>query len=39
MEQNTLFEQLGGTCSRQGDYLLPDVALPEQEPMEIGIWG
>ena len=39
MEQKTLFEQLGGTYSRQGDYLLPDVALPEQEPMEIGIWG
>ncbi len=39
MEQKALFEQLGGTYSRQGDYLLPDVALPEQEPMEIGIWG
>ncbi len=32
MEQKTLFEQLGGTCSPQGDYLLPDVALPEQKP-------
>ncbi len=39
MEQKPLFEQLGGTYSRQGDYLLPDVALPEQEPMEIVIWG
>ena len=37
--EKTLFEQLGGTYSRQGDYLLPDVALPEQEPVEIGIWG
>ena len=35
----SLFEQLGGTYSRQGDYLLPDVKLPEQEPVEIGIWG
>ncbi len=39
MEQKALFEQLGGTYSRQEDYLLPDVALPEQESMEIGIWG
>ncbi len=39
MEQKTLFEQLGGTCSCQGDYLLPNVALPKQEPTEIGIWG
>ena len=39
MEQKTIFEQLGGTYSRQGDYLLPDVKLPEQEDYEIGIWG
>ena len=39
MEQKTLFEQLGGTYSQQGDYLLPDVKLPEQKPVEIGIWG
>ena len=39
MEQNTLFEQLGGTYTQQGDYLLPDVRLPEQEDYEIGIWG
>ena len=39
MEQKTLFEQLGGTYTQQGDYLLPDVKLPEQEGYEIGIWG
>ena len=39
MEQKTLFEQLGGTYTQQGDYLLPDVKLPEQEDYEIGIWG
>ena len=39
MEQKTLFAQLGGTYTQQGDYLLPDVKLPEQEDYEIGIWG
>lgn len=37
--EKTLFEQLGGTYTQQGDYLLPDVKLPEQEDYEIGIWG
>lgn len=27
------------TCTRQGDYLLPDLTLPEQDHREIGIWG
>ena len=27
------------TYTRQGDYYLPDLKLPEQEPREIGIWG
>ena len=27
------------TYTRQGDYNLPDLKLPEQEPREIGIWG
>lgn len=39
MEQKTLFEQLGGTYTQQGDYLLPDVKLPKREDYEIGIWG
>lgn len=25
--------------TRQGDYNLPDLKLPEQQPREIGIWG
>lgn len=30
----SLFEQLGGTYTRQGDYCLPDVCLPpEEEPL------
>lgn len=27
------------TYTRQGDYLLPDLKLPEQPKVEIGIWG
>ena len=27
------------TYTRQGDYLLPDLKLPEQPQVEIGIWG
>ena len=38
MEQ-TLFEQHGGTYTRQGDYLLPNIKLPEQPEYEIGVWG
>ena len=27
------------TYTRQGDYILPNLALPEQDHREIGIWG
>lgn len=37
---NTLFEQFGGTYTRQGDYLLPNLTLPaEEETGYIGVWG
>lgn len=35
----TIFEQTDGTYTRQGDYLLPDLKLPEAEHQNIGIWG
>ena len=35
----SLFEQLGGTYTRQGDYCLPDVCLPLEEERPIGIYG
>ena len=31
------FEAMGGTYTREGDYLLPDVKVPENP--QIGIWG
>ena len=34
-----LFDQNGGTYTQQGDYMLPDVKLPEQPEFEIGVWG
>ncbi len=27
------------TYTKQGDYYLPDLKLPEQDEREIGIWG
>ena len=35
----SLFEQLGGTYTRQGDYCLPNVCLPPEEKRSIGIYG
>jgi len=29
MKQKTIFEQLGGTYSQQGDYMLPNLTLPD----------
>lgn len=35
----SLFEELGGRYERQGDYLIPCIALPAEEEQSIGIWG
>lgn len=39
MEKKTIFEQLGGTYSQKGDYLLPNLKIPEQPEYNIGVWG
>ena len=36
MEKCT-FEQMGGTYRQEGDYFLPNLAVPESVP--VGIWG
>ena len=37
---DTLFEQLGGAYTQQGDYLLPNLALPAEKEMgNIGVWA
>ena len=35
----SLFEQLGGTYHWEGDYRIPDLALPKADKQPIGIWG
>ena len=37
--EKSLFEQMGGTYTQVGDYLLPNLILPEQQDQPIGIWG
>ena len=35
----TIFEEMGGTYTQVGDYLLPDLKLREEEQQPIGVWG
>lgn len=35
----TIFKSNGGTYEIQGDYLLPNLALQEEEQHLIGVWG
>jgi len=35
----TIFEELGGKYERQGDYLIPCIALPAEEEQPTGTWG
>jgi hypothetical protein len=35
----SLFEQLGDTYHWEGDYLIPDIELPDEDNQSIGIWG
>lgn len=35
----TIFEEMGDTYMQVGDYLLPDLKLPEEEQHPIGVWG
>ncbi len=34
----SLFEQMGGVYTQQGDYFLPDFQLPPEEDRSIGVW-
>ncbi len=36
--ENIIFEQMGGTYSKVGDYNLPNL-VPPQESKPIGLWG
>ena len=37
--KKTIFEQIGGTYTEQGDYLLPNLTLLAEEDRLIGIWA
>lgn len=36
--EKSLFEQMGGTYTQEGDYLLPNLALPPEEERPVGVW-
>ena len=35
----TNFENIGGSYSQQGDYLLPNLTLSDENQRQIGVWG
>ena len=35
----SFFEEMGGRYEKQGDYLIPCIALPAEEEQPIGTWG
>ena len=35
----SLFEQMGGTYREENGYLIPNLSLPEEEQIKIGVWG
>ena len=38
--KKTIFEEMGGTYIRHGDYIIPCLTLPEEEEQRfIGVWG
>lgn len=39
MEKHIMDEKTGISYTRQGDYYLPDLVLPAEEEMPVGIWG
>ena len=37
--KKTIFEEMGGTYVRHGDYFIPCLTLPEEEQRFICVWG
>ena len=35
----TIFENIGGSYTQQGDYLLLNLTLPDENKRQIGVWG
>ena len=34
-----IYEEAGGTYTRQGDFELPNLKIPPEKEIEIGVWG
>ena len=37
--KKTIFEEMGGTYRQEGDYLIPNLALPDEPEYQIGKYG
>ena len=37
--KKTIFEEMGGTYVRCGDYFIPNLTLPEEKQRFVGVWG
>lgn len=37
--EKSLFEQMGGTYTQVGDYMMPNLILSKQRDQPIGVWG
>ena len=37
--EKSIYEQINGTYTPQGDYLLPNLVLPAEDKRPVGIWG
>ena len=38
--KKTIFEEMGGTCVRCGDYFISNLTLPEEEELRfVEVWG
>ena len=35
----SIYEEAGGTYARQGNYELPNLIIPPEKEIEIGVWG
>ena len=39
MQKKSIFEQMGGTYRQEGDYLIPNLSLPDESEYQIGKYG
>ena len=37
--KKSIFEQMGGTYRREGDYLIPNISVPDTKEYNIGKYG